>query len=304
MYDLIIIGAGPAGMTAGVYAARQKEETLLLAKEVGGQVNWTLGIENYMGYQFIEGVELIAKFEEQVRKFPIDIKTGREVKSLIKVHGGGFEVGDAEGARYTGRTVIICSGKRPRMLGVPGEERLRGKGVTYCSVCDGPLFADMDVAVIGGGNSAMEAAIDMSKIASRVHLVSLTPLTGDHVLREKVAEAANIDVATEHETLEVTGNGFVSGVRVKDLKGGSEKVLQVEGVFVEIGLIPNSDFVRDLLTLNELGEIMINCSCETGIPGLYAAGDVTSVPAKQIVVAAGDGAKAALQAHLFLQKCA
>jgi alkyl hydroperoxide reductase subunit F len=220
------------------------------------------------------------------------------------VHGGGFEVGDAEGARYQARTVIICSGKRPRMLGVPGEERLRGKGVTYCSVCDGPLFAGMDVAVIGGGNSAMEAAIDMSKIASRVHLVSLTPLTGDHVLREKVAEAANIEVATEHRTLEVTGNGLVSGMRVKDLKDGAEKVLQVAGVFVEIGLIPNSDFVRDLLTLNELGEIMINCSCETGIPGLYAAGDVTSVPAKQIVVAAGEGAKAALQAHLFLQKCA
>ena len=304
MYDLIIIGAGPAGMTAAVYSARQKAQTLLLAKDVGGQVNWTLGIENYMGYQFIEGIELIAKFEEQVRKFPIDIKTGREVRSLIKVHGGGFEVGDDEGTRYTGRTVIIASGKRPRMLGVPGEEKLRGKGVTYCSVCDGPLFAGMDVAVIGGGNSAMEAAIDMSKIANRVHLVSLTPLTGDHVLREKVTEAANIEVATEHKTLEVTGNGIVSGIRVKDLKDGAEKVLPLAGVFVEIGLIPNSDFVRELLTLNELGEIMINCSCETGIPGLYAAGDVTSVPAKQIVVAAGEGAKAALQAHLFLQKCA
>jgi alkyl hydroperoxide reductase subunit F len=304
MYDLIIIGAGPAGMTAAVYAARQKAQTLLLAKDVGGQVNWTLGIENYMGYQFIEGIELIAKFEEQVRKFPIDIKTGRTVKSLNKLRGGGFKVEDEEGGRYSGRTVIVCSGKRPRVLGVPGEEKLRGKGVTYCSVCDGPLFAGMDVAVIGGGNSAMEAAIDMSKIASRVYLVSLTPLTGDHVLREKVIEAANIEVATEHQTMEVTGNGLVSGVRVKDLKGGAEKVLQVAGIFVEIGLIPNTDFVRDLLTLNELGEIMINCSCETGVPGLYAAGDVTSVPAKQIVVAAGEGAKAALQAHLFLQKCA
>ncbi len=225
MYDMIIIGAGPAGMTAAVYAARQKEQTLLIAKEVGGQVSWTLGIENYMGYQFIEGIELIAKFEEQVRKFPIDIKTGKTVKLLTKVHGGGFEATDQDGERYQGRTVIIASGKRPRMLGVPGEELLRGKGVTYCSVCDGPLFAGMEVAVIGGGNSAMEAAIDMSKIASSVHLISLTGLTGDHVLREKVTEAANIDVTLEHQTLEVTGNGLVSGIRIKDLKSGTEKTV-------------------------------------------------------------------------------
>ena len=240
-------------MTAAVYAARQKEQTLLIAKEVGGQVSWTLGIENYMGYQFIEGIELIAKFEEQVRKFPIDIKTGKTVKSLTKVHGGGFEVTDQDGERYQGRTVIVASGKRPRMLGVPGEEMLRGKGVTYCSVCDGPLFAGMEVAVIGGGDSAMEAAIDLSKIASSVHLISLTGLTGDPVLREKVAEAANIDVTLEHQTMEVMGNGIVSGIRIKDLKNGAEKTVPVTGVFVEIGLIPNSDFVRDLLTLNGLG---------------------------------------------------
>ena len=219
----------------------------------------------------------------------------------MKVHGGGFEVGDTEGERYQGRTAIICSGKRPKMLGVPGEEKLRGKGLTYCSVCDGPLFAGMEVAVIGGGNSAMEAAIDMSRIASRVYLVSLTPLTGDHVLREKVAEAANIIVAAEHQTIEVTGDGLVSGIRVKDLKSGGEKVVQVAGVFVEIGLMPNSDFARDLLTLNALGEIMINGSCETGVPGLYTAGDVTSVPAKQIVVAAGGGGKGGSPGPLFLK---
>ena len=303
MHDLIIIGAGPAGMTAGVYAARQKADTLLLAKDIGGQVNWTMGIENYMGYQFIEGIELISKFEEQVRKFPIDIRVGHEVESLVRVHGG-FEVGTQDGAKYLGRTVIICSGKRPRMLNVPGEERLRGRGVTYCEVCDGPLFEDMDVAVIGGGNSALEAAIDMTKIARTIYLVSLTPLTGDHILREKVAEASNITLMTEHQTLEVRGNGMVSALRIKDLKGGEEKELRVGGVLVEIGLIPNSEFVRGMLTLNEFGEVMINCACETGISGLYAAGDVTNVPAKQIVVAAGEGAKAALQAHQYLQKCA
>ena len=302
VFDLVIIGAGPAGMTAAVYAARQKAETLLLARDVGGQLNWTLGIENYMGYQFIEGTELIRKFEEHVRKFPIEVKIGKAVESLIRVRNG-FEVGDADGSKYLGRTVIICSGKRPRMLNVPGEEKLRGRGLTYCEVCDGPLFQDMDVAVIGGGNSALEAAIDMTKIARRIYVVSLTPLTGDNILKEKAREASNVSIITGVETLEVLGEGAVSGIRVKDTEGGQERVIELGGVFVEIGLIPNSDFVRDMLTLNDLGEILINCACETGVPGLYAAGDVTNVPAKQIVVAAGEGAKAALQAHLYLQKC-
>ena len=292
MHDLIIVGAGPAGMTAAVYAARQKADTLLLSRDVGGQVNWTLGIENYMGYQFVEGLELIGKFEEQVRKFPINIEIGCEVRSLIRVHQG-FEIEVAEGMKYQGRTVIVCSGKRPKMLEVPGEERLRGRGVTYCEVCDGPLFQGMDVAIVGGGNSALEAAIDLEKVASRIYLASLTPLTGDHILREKVQEAGNVTVLTEHETLEIAGTESVSGIKIKDLRSGQEKELKVQGVFVEIGLTPNSDFVRGLLTLNEFGEIMVNCSCETSIPGLYAAGDVTNVPAKQIVVAAGEGAKAA-----------
>ena len=302
VYDLVIIGAGPAGMTAAVYAARQKAKTLLLARDVGGQLSWTLGIENYMGYQFIEGIDLIRKFEEQVRKFPIDIKIGRAVESVIRVRDG-FEVGDVDGTKYLGRTAIICSGKRPRMLNVPGEEMLRGRGLTYCEVCDGPLFQDMDVAVIGGGNSALEAAIDMTKIARRIYLVSLTPLTGDNILREKATEASNITIMTEHQTMEVVGDRMVSGIRVKDMKRGREQVLEVGGVFVEVGLIPNSDFVRGMLTLNEFGEILINCACETGVPGLYAAGDVTNVQAKQIVVAAGEGAKATLQAHQYLQKC-
>jgi alkyl hydroperoxide reductase subunit F len=289
-------------MTAAVYAARQKAKTLLLARDVGGQLSWTLGIENYMGYQFIEGIDLIRKFEEQVRKFPIDIKIGRAVESVIRVRDG-FEVGDVDGTKYLGRTAIICSGKRPRMLNVPGEEMLRGRGLTYCEVCDGPLFQDMDVAVIGGGNSALEAAIDMTKIARRIYLVSLTPLTGDNILREKATEASNITIMTEHQTMEVVGDRMVSGIRVKEMKSGREQMLEVGGVFVEVGLIPNSDFVRGMLTLNEFGEILINCACETGVPGLYAAGDVTNVPAKQIVVAAGEGAKAALQAHQYLQKC-
>jgi len=187
-------------------------------------------------------------------------------------------------------------------LNVPGEERLKGRGVTYCAICDGPLFEGMKVAVIGGGNSALEAADDMTKIAEHVYLISLTPLTGDQILIDKVKGATNITIFIEHETLEITGDNFVSGIRIRDLKGGEERSLEVGGIFIEIGLSPNSELAKGLVNLNRLGEIEVNCACETGIPGLYAAGDVTNAPEKQIVVAAGEGAKAALQAHRYLQR--
>ena len=301
MYELMIIGAGPAGMTAAVYAARKKLNTLLLSKDLGGQPNWTVGIENYMGYQFIEGPELMQKFEEQVKQFPIEEKTGDGAVSISRADGG-FEVRMEKGETYQGKAAIIATGKRPRPLNVPGEERLKGRGVTYCAICDGPLFEGMKVAVIGGGNSALEAADDMTKIAEHVYLISLTPLTGDQILIDKVKGATNITIFIEHETLEITGDNFVSGIRIRDLKGGEERSLEVGGIFIEIGLSPNSELAKGLVNLNRLGEIEVNCACETGIPGLYAAGDVTNAPEKQIVVAAGEGAKAALQAHRYLQR--
>jgi alkyl hydroperoxide reductase subunit F len=301
MYDVLIIGAGPAGMTAAVYAARKKLKTLMISTDVGGQTNWTNDIENYMGYQLIEGPELIDKFESQVRQFPIDVKTEEEVRSISRIEGG-FEISTAKGETYQGKTAIIASGKRPRPLNVPGEERLRGHGVTYCSTCDGPLFEGMKVAVVGGGNSALEAVLDMAKVAEHVYMVSLTPLTGDQVLIDKVKGSPKVTVFTEHATREVLGDPSVSSIRIKDIKTSDEKTLEVRGVFVEIGLMPNSDLAMDLVTLNRVGEIEVTCAGETGVPGLYAAGDVTNVPEKQIVVAAGEGAKAALQAHRYLQK--
>jgi NADH-dependent peroxiredoxin subunit F len=301
MHDLLILGGGPAGLTAAVYAARKKLSTLLLAVDLGGQVNWTMSIENYMGYQFVEGHELMDKFEKQVKQFPIEVKTGETLVRLARIEGG-FEVGTEKGSIYQGRAAIIATGKRPRPLGVPGEEYLIGRGLSYCAVCDGPLFEGMPVAVIGGGNSALEAADDMTKVAEHVYLVSLTRLTGDHVLVDKVQGAANLTILREHQTMSVRGDNFVSGITVKDLRTDEIKDLVVQGVFVEIGLIPSSDFARGLVSLNRLGEIEVNCACETGVPGLYAAGDVTNVPEKQIVVAAGEGAKAALQAHHYLQR--
>lgn len=301
MYELIIIGAGPAGMTAAVYSARKRINTLLLSKDLGGQVLWTTGIENYMGYQYIEGVELMQKFEEQVKQFPIEQKMGQGITALSRLDGG-FEVRTDKDESYQAKAVIIATGKRPRPLNVPGEERLRARGVTYCAICDGPLFAGERVVVIGGGNSALEAADDMTKIAEHVYLVSLTPLTGDQILVDKIKGASNLTILLEHEVMEIEGSSRVEGITIKDLKSGDEKKLDVGGIFVEIGLIPNSEFARDITKLNKSGEIEVNCSCETGIPGLFAAGDVTDVPEKQIVVAAGEGAKAALQAHRFLQR--
>ena len=301
MYDLIIVGGGPAGMTAAVYAARKRLNTLLLSKDVGGQVLWTMGVENYMGYQYIEGPELMQKFEEQVKQFPLDQKIGQGASTLSRVDVG-FEVRAEGGESYQARAVIVATGKRPRQLNVPGEERLKGRGVTYCAICDGPIFAGEKVAVIGGGNSALEAAYDMVKIGDHVYLVSTTPLTGDQVLIEKVKEASNLTTLLEHEVLSIEGSNRVESLTVRDLKTGAEKKLEVGGVFVEIGLIPNSDVVRDIVKLNRLGEIEVSSACETGAPGLFATGDVTNVPEKQIVVAAGEGAKAALAAHKYLQR--
>ncbi len=301
MYDLMIIGGGPAGMTAAVYAARKKISTLLISQDLGGQPNATAGIENYMGYQFIEGSELMQKFEEQVKQFPVDVKIGQGVSNLSQI-SRGFEVRTGGDETYQAKAAIITTGKRPRPLDVPGEERLRGKGVTYCAICDGPLFADMKVAVIGGGNSALEAASDMVKIAGHVYLISLTPLTGDPILIDKLKNAGNLTFFLEHEVLEIKGGNFVEGIRIRDLKSEQEKELDIGGVLIEIGLIPNSEFVKQVVSLNHLGEIEVNCANETGVPGLFAAGDVTNVPEKQIVVAAGEGAKAALQAYHYLQR--
>jgi len=303
MYELIIIGAGPAGMTASVYAARKKINTLLISGDIGGQGLTTWLVENYMGYQFIEGRELMQKFEEQVKQFPTDVKieVGKRAERLSRVDEG-FEVRTDRGETYQAKAVIVATGKRPRQLNVPGEKELLGRGVTYCAICDGPLFADVKVAVIGGGNSALEAADDMVKIADHVYLISLTPLTGDQILIDKLKDANNLTMFLEHEVLEVKGESRVEGVRVRDLKSKQEKELEVGGIFVEIGLIPNSELVKELVTLNRLGEIEVNCGNETGVSGFFAAGDVTSVPDKQIVVAAGEGAKAALQAHRYLQR--
>ncbi len=213
MYDLMIIGGGPAGIAAGVYAARKLLKTLLVSVDIGGQINNTWGIENYLGYQFIEGPELINKFQTQVSQFPIDQKIGEKVSKLEKIDGG-FEAISEGDNRYQARAVIFATGKSPRKLNVPGEAELTGRGVTYCAICDGPVFAGQRVVVVGGGNSALEAALDMVKIAEHVDLVSLTPLTGDSILIDQLADAKNVTIFTEHQTQEIKGQDLVEGVLI------------------------------------------------------------------------------------------
>jgi len=303
MYDLMIIGGGPAGLAATVYAARKQLKTLLISGDIGGQINTTMGIENYLGYQFVEGPELIDKFQTQVDQYPVDQKIGEKVSRLEKVEGGFEAITDSEN-RYQSRAVVFATGKKPRKLNVPGEAELAGRGVTYCATCDGPIFAGQRVAVVGGGNSALEAVLDMVKIAEHVDLVSLTPLTGDPVLIDKFNDAKNLTVYTEYQTEKIEGKELVEGMQIKESKTGDGKRLDVTGIFIEIGLEPNAEAVSGLLKLNQWGEVPVNTSCETEVPGLYAAGDVTDVPEKQIVVAAGEGAKATLQAHRYLQRLA
>ena len=299
LYDLIIIGAGPAGLSAAIYAARKLLKTLVISKDIGGQVIWTYNIENYLGFSQIDTADLIKKFDEHVERYSVDKRIGTEVTAL-DLTGKIKEVITSEGETYLGKTIIIATGKRPEALNIPGEKDLVGKGVTYCATCDAPLFAGSDVAVIGGGNSALEAVIDLVNIARKVYLVSLTPLTGDPLLQDKVSGYPHVEILTEYKTTRVLGSSVVEGITVESLKTGNARVLHVEGVMIEIGLFPNSNIVIDTLEINHQAEIVIDKQCRTGLAGVFACGDVTDVPFKQVIVAAGEGAKGALAAYDYL----
>jgi len=296
VYDLIIIGAGPAGITAAVYAARKKMNFLVITDNIGGQAAWSGDIENYTGYQFVTGPELVSKFEEHMRKYRIDAKEGESVLEVEKT-GDLVRVQTRRG-RYEAKTVIIASGKVSKELGVPGEKEFKNRGLTYCATCDGPLFAGKNVAVIGGGNSALDAALQLIKIARHVYVINNTPrLGGDQVLREKVEAGSNVTIMNDARVEAINGDTMVKSVTINS--AGRDEEIAVEGVFVEIGLTPNSGLARDI-EKNDRGEIKINIRNETSVPGIFAAGDVTEVPEKQIIIAAGEGSKAALSAFKYI----
>jgi len=300
-YDLLIIGGGPAGMTSAVYSARKQVKTLLISKDLGGQLLMTADIENYMGYQYISGNELTEKFKSQMEQFPIvDIILRDSVEELSQ-QNDQFVAKTANGREYLAKTVIIASGKRYKPLGVAGEQELVGRGVSYCATCDAPLFKGKDVVVVGGGNSGLEAVVDLVSIANKVYLVNLAAdLQADPILIERVKDAENLTKLMLHDVIKIQGESVVTGVTVRSLETQENKELPVQGVFVEIGLLPNSEFVKNFVRLSSKNEIAVDCACQTSVPGVFGAGDVTTVPEKQISVAIGEGSKAALSAYKYL----
>lgn len=296
MKDLIIVGAGPAGITAAIYAARKMMDFTIITKDIGGQAAISGDIENYLGYQFVTGPELAAKFEQHMKTFKIDLKENEAVTS-IKRAGGSFSI-KTDKSSYEAKTVIIASGKKSRLLNVPGEEEFKNKGVSYCATCDAPIFAGKAVAIIGGGNSAFDAALQLVKIATKVYVINVSakPIA-DAVMAQKVASSPNATIMNDTKIIRIKGDKFVNSITIET--GGRAQELRVEGVFVEIGQIPNTDII-DFVELNKQMEIVVNCDTSTSVPGLFAAGDVTNVPEKQIIIAAGEGSKALLTAFKYL----
>ncbi len=303
-FDVLVIGGGPAGSSAAIYAARKGISTGIAAERFGGQVADTMGIENLISVTYTEGPKLVTAMEQHVKEYDVDIMNLQRAEKLIPAARPGqlHEVRLANGASLKSRTLILSTGARWRQMGVPGEEAYRNKGVAYCPHCDGPLFKGKRVAVVGGGNSGVEAAIDLAGIVGHVTLLEFAPaLRADEVLQRKLRSLKNVEILTSAQTTEIVGQGGkVSGLHYKNRETGERHDISLEGVFVQIGLVPNTEWLKGDIELSQHGEIIVDARGETSIPGVFAAGDATTVPYKQIVISMGDGSKAALSAFDFL----
>ncbi len=303
-FDVLVVGGGPAGAAAAIYAARKGIRTGVAAERFGGQVLDTMAIENFISVPYTDGPKLAASLEQHVHEYDVDVMNLQRAEQLIPAdsEGGLHEVRLANGAVLKSKTVILSTGARWRNMNVPGEQEYRNKGVTYCPHCDGPLFKGKHVAVIGGGNSGVEAAIDLAGIVDRVTLLEFDgKLRADEVLQRKLRSLPNVQVIVSAQTTEVTGDGQkVTGLSYTDRASGDRHHVALEGVFVQIGLLPNTEWLKDTIRLSPRGEIEVDARGETSIPGVFAAGDVTTVPYKQIVIAMGEGSKASLSAFDYL----
>ena len=303
-FDVLVVGGGPGGAAAAIYAARKGIRTGIVAERFGGQLLDTLGIDNFVSVQHTEGPKLAAQLEAHVKDYDVDVMNAQEAAALIPGGANGLhEVKLKSGASVKGKTVILSTGARWRQMGVPGEAEYRGRGVAYCPHCDGPLFKGKRVAVIGGGNSGVEAAIDLAGLVAHVTLIEFdSQLRADAVLQTKLGSLPNVTVITSALTTEVLGNGEkVVGLRYRDRGTDEEHLIELEGIFVQIGLVPNTEWLGDAVALSDRGEIEVDARGATSQPGIFAAGDVTTVPYKQIVIAMGEGSKASLSAfdHLI-----
>jgi alkyl hydroperoxide reductase subunit F len=301
VFDMLIIGGGPAGASAAIYSARKGIRTGIVAQRFGGQVLDTLSIENFISMKETEGPKLVSALEQHVKSYDVDVMNLQRASAIIP--GELIEIKLDSGASLKAKSVVIATGARWRELNVPGEQTYRNKGVAYCPHCDGPLFKGKPVAVVGGGNSGVEAAIDLAGMVSHVTLLEFdATLRADEVLQRKLRSLQNVTIITQAQTTEVIGDGVkVNGMRYTDRVSGQSKSLELEGIFVQIGLLPNTDWLKGTVALSSRGEIEIDAKGQTSIPGVFAAGDVTTVPYKQIIIAMGEGSKAALGAfdHLI-----
>lgn len=299
-YDLLILGGGPAAMSAAVYAARKMMNVAIITKDFGGQVRETSEVENWLGFQSINAKDLADSFEEHVRSFDIPVSLGRAI-TQVKKGADTFKIWTDDSSIFSGRTMILATGKHHRPLNVPGEKELLGRGVAYCATCDAPLFKGKKVVLAGGGSSAFTTAVDLLKVGAQVTLVNfMKGWQADAALQERVKQTDEVSLLDYHQVVRIEGKDRVTGVVVKNRQNEKQERLDADGVFVEIGLLPNSEPVKGLVELNEQGEVIVDCSCRTSVEGLFGAGDVTTVPHKQIVIAAGEGAKAALSAYNYL----
>ncbi|MCK5764241.1 MAG: FAD-dependent oxidoreductase [Clostridiales bacterium] len=300
VYDTIIIGGGPAGLNAALYAKRKGMNIGIIANRIGGQVLDTSSVENYLGFNSLSGEELMQKFEKHVKEYKVATTTDVLVKSIT--NGNIKKINVSNGKIYQTKSIIIATGSKPRMLNVPGEKEYLGKGVAYCAICDGPLFAGKDVIITGGGNSAVEAAIDIAKIANTVKLVHRSEFRADKVLVEKLYSLKNVEIYLQTQIQEIYGEMLMTHITALDKKENKEITINADGLFVEIGYLPKSEIFEGLVEMNEKKEIIVNNKAETSAKGIYASGDVTDVPYKQIIISTADGAKAALSANDYVNK--
>ncbi|MEA3423807.1 MAG: FAD-dependent oxidoreductase [Bacillota bacterium] len=300
IYDTIIIGGGPAGLNAALYAKRKGMNIGIIAGRIGGQVLDTSSVENYMGFNSLAGEELMQKFEKHLKEYEVPMITDVLVKSIANETIKKITV--SNGKVYQTKTIIIATGSKPRMLGVPGEKEYLGKGVAYCAICDGPLFAGKDVIITGGGNSAVEAVIDIAKIANTVKLVHRSEFRADKVLIEKLYSLKNVEIYLQTQIQEIHGEMLLTHITALDKKENKVITIKTDGLFVEIGYLPKSEIFEGLVEMNEKKEIIVNNKAETSVEGIYASGDVTDVPYKQIIISTADGAKAALSANDYVNK--
>lgn len=299
VWDVAVVGGGPAGLTAALYAARKNLSTILIALDLGGQVGITHLVTNYPGLPVIEGPELVRMMFEQAYMYGLERMIGERVQN-IRVDGRAKVLELISGKEVKARSVIIASGAQKRRLEIPGEDEFSGRGVVYCSTCDGPFYREKTIAIVGGGNSALEATVEMSGIAKKVYVVSRGEWSADDVLKDKAGSAKEVKALVGYEPLEITGSEMVEQLVLRNLKTGKTRKLDVDGVFIEVGLSPNSDLALDLVSSNQRGELVVDEMGDTGVRGVFAAGDVTATKDKQIVIAAGEGAKAALAAFDYL----